>query len=100
MLDATITARAADTSRERENSWTRRLLGDRNLRLKKVGEEAAELVVACADGDMMRAREECADLLYHALVALHAVGGSLTDVRRALAQRAAPARPGGSEVGQ
>ena len=100
MLDATITARAADMSRERENSWTRRLLGDRNLRLKKVGEEAAELVVACADGDTMRAREECADLLYHALVALHAVGGSLTDVRRVLAQRAAPARPGGSEVGQ
>jgi phosphoribosyl-ATP pyrophosphohydrolase/phosphoribosyl-AMP cyclohydrolase len=88
-LDATIAARAADMSRDGdERSWTRRLLGDRNLRLKKLGEEAAELVLACADGDALRAGEEGADLLYHALVALHAVGSSLADVRRVLAQRA------------
>jgi phosphoribosyl-ATP pyrophosphohydrolase/phosphoribosyl-AMP cyclohydrolase len=91
-LDATIAARAADTSRaEGRESWTRRLLGDRNLRLKKIGEEAAELVVACADDDTVRAREEGADLVYHALVALRAVGSSLADVRSVLAQRAARA---------
>lgn len=70
-------------------SYTQRLLADRNLRLKKLGEEASELVTACADGDAARAAEETADLLYHALVALHAVGGSLADVRRVLADRAA-----------
>jgi phosphoribosyl-ATP pyrophosphohydrolase/phosphoribosyl-AMP cyclohydrolase len=68
-------------------SYTRRLLGDRNLRLKKIGEESAELVTACADGDAPRAAEECADLVYHALVAVHAAGGSLADVRRTLAAR-------------
>jgi phosphoribosyl-AMP cyclohydrolase / phosphoribosyl-ATP pyrophosphohydrolase len=87
VLDATIGARAAASSDEGRPSYTRRLLADRNLRLKKIGEEAAELVTACADDDPSRAREEAADLLYHALVALHAVGGSLADVREALAAR-------------
>ena len=71
-------------------SYTRRLLADRNLRLKKIGEEAAELVTACADGDAHRAAEEAADLFYHALVALRAAGGSLADVQRVLALRHAP----------
>jgi phosphoribosyl-AMP cyclohydrolase / phosphoribosyl-ATP pyrophosphohydrolase len=93
VLDATIADRTRDASdadapdAEGKPSYTRRLLGDRNLRLKKIGEESAELVTACADGDTPRAVEECSDLVYHALVALHAVGGSLTDVRRALAAR-------------
>jgi phosphoribosyl-ATP pyrophosphohydrolase/phosphoribosyl-AMP cyclohydrolase len=43
--------------------------------------------VACADGDRSRAVEEAADLVYHTLVALHAVGASLDDVRRVLAAR-------------
>lgn len=86
-LDRTIAARAAATDGG-DRSYTRKLLGDRNLRLKKIGEEAAELVTACADGDIERAREETADLVYHALVALHAVGGSLDDVRAVLAERA------------
>jgi phosphoribosyl-ATP pyrophosphohydrolase/phosphoribosyl-AMP cyclohydrolase len=71
-------------------SYTARLLADRNLRLKKLGEEAAELVLACADHDQARAAEEGADLVYHTLVALHAVGVTLDDVRRVLAARAAP----------
>ena len=69
-------------------SYTERLLADRNLRLKKIGEEAAELVTACADGDAERAAEEGADLLYHVLVALRAAGVRLRDVRRVLAERA------------
>jgi phosphoribosyl-ATP pyrophosphohydrolase/phosphoribosyl-AMP cyclohydrolase len=68
-------------------SYTRRLLADRNLRLKKLGEETAELVAACADGDAARATEEAADLLYHTLVAVRAAGGSLRDIQRALARR-------------
>ena len=75
-------------------SYTRRLLNDRNLRLKKIGEEAAELVTACADGDAERASEETADLIYHALVALRSAGGSLADVQRVLFERhALPAPP-------
>jgi phosphoribosyl-ATP pyrophosphohydrolase/phosphoribosyl-AMP cyclohydrolase len=68
-------------------SYTQRLLDDRNLRLKKIGEEAAELIGACADANGVRAAEEMADLVYHALVALRAAGGSLEDVRRILASR-------------
>ena len=68
-------------------SYTARLLGDRNLRLKKIGEEAAELVTACADGDAERAAEEGADVIYHTLVALRAVGVSLDDVRCVLEAR-------------
>lgn len=87
VLDATIASRAA-AGADAPPSYTRKLLGDRNLRLKKIGEEAAELVTACADGDLERAREEAADLIYHALVALRAVGGSLDDVRAVLGSRA------------
>ena len=86
-LDATITSRM----QHRDNtttSYTQRLLGDRNLRLKKLGEEAVELATACVDGDVERATEETADLLYHALVALRAVGGSLDGVRAVLSSRA------------
>ena len=70
------------------SSYTSRLLGDRNLRLKKIGEEAAELVTACADGDAARATEEATDLLYHALVALRALGVDVDDVRRVAWERA------------
>ncbi len=84
-LDQVVAARAAGEARE--GSWTRRLLEDRNLRLKKLGEEASELAVACADGDAARATEEAADLFYHALVALRALGVGLGEMREALAKR-------------
>ena len=84
-----IDGTAGDSDAGARPSYTARLLADRNLRLKKIGEEAAELVTACADGDSARATEEAADLVYHVLVALQATGTSLADVRRALAGRAA-----------
>ena len=91
-LDATVAARVqpnepAISGVAAAPSYTQRLASDRNLRLKKLGEECAELVTACADGDRERAVEEAADLLSHTLVALHAVGGTLDDVRRVLAAR-------------
>ena len=86
-LDTTISARMRSTDNP-STSYTQRLLGDRNLRLKKLGEEAVELATACVDGDIERATEETADLLYHALVALRAVGGSLHGVRAVLSSRA------------
>lgn len=99
ILAEMIAARAADARTQPAGgpgaSYTRRLLADRNLRLKKLGEEAAELVTALADGDPARAAEEAADLLYHTLVALSAAGASLADVRAVLAARARPGAPGG-----
>jgi phosphoribosyl-ATP pyrophosphohydrolase/phosphoribosyl-AMP cyclohydrolase len=95
-LDATIAERAAKAPPAGEkSSYTRRLLDDRNLRLKKVGEEGAELVTACADGDRERAVEEAADVLYHVLVAVKPLGLTLEDVKAVLARRAAKP-PGGT----
>lgn len=90
-LDLTIADRAR--SAVDGTSYTQRLLRDRNLRLKKLGEETSELVVACADGDAARAAEEAADVVYHLLVALRAAGATWGNVRAALAaRRAAPVR--------
>ena len=86
-LAATIETRAKAPADDHQ-SYTQRLLTDRNLRLKKLGEECAELVTALADGDAERAREEGADLVYHTLVALRAAGVTLADVQRVLAARA------------
>lgn len=87
-LDAVIAARAAEVARAGEgSSYTARLLRDRNLRLKKLGEESAELAVAAADGDPNRIRSEAADLLYHLLVAARASGVTLHDLRVELAGR-------------
>lgn len=70
-----------------DGSYTTRLLFDRNLRLKKVGEEAAELVLACADGESDRIVDEAADLVYHLLVACRAAGITPEDVLSALERR-------------
>jgi phosphoribosyl-AMP cyclohydrolase / phosphoribosyl-ATP pyrophosphohydrolase len=88
-LDRTILGRN-ESLREAPagNSYTQKLLTDRNLRLKKLGEEAAELVTALADEDRERIAEESADLFYHMLVAIHAAGLQLSDVRHVLAKRA------------
>lgn len=87
-LDRTVAARASEAELPGEKpSYTRRLLGDRNLRLKKLGEEAVELSVACVEEDRARAVEEGVDLIYHALVALRAVGVSLDDLREEAAKR-------------
>jgi phosphoribosyl-AMP cyclohydrolase / phosphoribosyl-ATP pyrophosphohydrolase len=85
-LDRTIHQRSK--AGEPLTSYTRRLLEDRNIRLKKLGEEGAEFVTACADGDRDRAVSEAADLWYHMMVALRALGAGLHDVERVLASRA------------
>ena len=87
-LGAVVQERAATLEFEEKPSYTQRLLKDRNIRLKKIGEEAAELVAACADADRDRAVEEAADLIYHIFVALQPVGASVADVRAALFARA------------
>ena len=72
------------------SSYTVRLLDDRNLRLKKLGEEASELVLACADGDVERVRQEAADVVYHTLVAALAAGVPTEEILEALEARRAP----------
>jgi phosphoribosyl-ATP pyrophosphohydrolase/phosphoribosyl-AMP cyclohydrolase len=76
-LGDVISQRMVDLS---QNSYTVRLLNDANLRLKKLGEEAVELAVACNDGDKDRAIDEAADLVYHMMVACRAVGASIEEI--------------------
>ena len=83
-LDATLAERARTRP---EGSHTVRLLEDENLRLKKLGEETAELVAALARGDAERGAEEAADLLYHVLAALRGGGIDLADVAAVLRAR-------------
>jgi phosphoribosyl-AMP cyclohydrolase / phosphoribosyl-ATP pyrophosphohydrolase len=88
-LDQTIVERAQSLGNTANStSYTHKLLGDRNLRLKKIGEETAELITALADADHERMSEEAADLFYHVLVALRANETGLDDVRGVLAKRA------------
>lgn len=83
-LDAILAARQAERP---EGSYTVKLLDDENLRLKKLGEETAELVTALAKGDAQRVPEEAADLLYHLLAALRGAGVPLSRVTQALEAR-------------
>jgi phosphoribosyl-AMP cyclohydrolase / phosphoribosyl-ATP pyrophosphohydrolase len=98
-LDAVIEKRRADfiasgnKSTESTGSYTQRLLADRNLRMKKIGEESAELVLASADGDKERVVSEAADLVYHVLVALRSTCAILDDLRLQLATRSSAFRP-------
>jgi phosphoribosyl-ATP pyrophosphohydrolase/phosphoribosyl-AMP cyclohydrolase len=83
-LDAVL----AERKRERpEGSYTVRLLDDENLRLKKLGEETTELVVALARGDRDQAVQEAADLVYHVMAALRGADVTLAEVMGALETR-------------
>jgi phosphoribosyl-AMP cyclohydrolase / phosphoribosyl-ATP pyrophosphohydrolase len=101
-LDAVIAERAGGAG---TGSYTQRLLADSNLRLKKLGEEAVELALACERMDTERVAEEAADLLYHALVACRAAGVPAAAVlaalerRRAVSGAGAPAGGGTAPAG-
>jgi len=69
-------------------SYTCKLLaGGDNKILKKIGEEAAEVVMACKDDDKDAIAGEVADLLYHSLVAMAYHQVELRDVYRKLQER-------------
>ncbi|TMB37066.1 MAG: bifunctional phosphoribosyl-AMP cyclohydrolase/phosphoribosyl-ATP diphosphatase HisIE [Deltaproteobacteria bacterium] len=70
-----------------EGSYSAKLFADEALRHKKVGEEAAELVVASLRGKPDEIAHEAADLFYHALVLLQAHGITLPDVTAVLRSR-------------
>ncbi|MEM9214643.1 MAG: bifunctional phosphoribosyl-AMP cyclohydrolase/phosphoribosyl-ATP diphosphatase HisIE [Cyanobacteria bacterium P01_F01_bin.150] len=69
-------------------SYTCKLLhGGDNKILKKIGEEAAEVVMACKDDNKDEIAGEAADLLYHTLVALAYHHVDIRDVYRKLQDR-------------
>ena len=55
--------------------------------LKKIGEEATEVVMACKDGDPRRIIAEVADLWFHTLIALAGHGLTPGDVLAELERR-------------
>ena len=68
-------------------SYTVTLFTDVDEALKKVGEEAIEVVLAGKGQSDERLISEAADLIYHLMVALAARGLTLDDVRAELARR-------------
>ena len=70
-----------------EGSYTAKLYADDNLRHKKIGEEATELVIASIKGDKRDIANEAADLLYHTLVVLQSHGLGLAEVAEVLRSR-------------
>ncbi|MFO0037409.1 MAG: bifunctional phosphoribosyl-AMP cyclohydrolase/phosphoribosyl-ATP diphosphatase HisIE [Synechococcaceae cyanobacterium] len=91
-LSRTIEARR---DRPEPGSYTNRLLeGGDNRILKKIGEEAAEFVMACKDDDAAAIAGEAADLVYHLQVALAHHGVPWRRGQEVLAdRRGAPRRP-------
>lgn len=70
------------------DSYTSKLLqGGDNKILKKVGEESAEVVMACKDDDQDDIAGEVADLFYHTLVAMAHHNVDIKDVYRKLQSR-------------
>lgn len=94
--DDTVLSRLADTLATRlpasggdpTTSYTAKLLArGPDAFLKKIGEEATELVMAAKDGVPERIVAETADLWFHCLVALTHYGLRPEDVLRELARR-------------
>ena len=87
-LDELIRKRKEDRP---EGSYTTELFDqgiDRILR--KVGEEAGEVIIAGKNQDKEEITNETADLMYHLIVHLHAQGLSLKDVTKVLQDRHTP----------
>ncbi|MHB1435540.1 MAG: bifunctional phosphoribosyl-AMP cyclohydrolase/phosphoribosyl-ATP diphosphatase HisIE [Thermoplasmata archaeon] len=77
-----------DRDRRRpEGSYVVRLLEDSIVRSQKVGEEAAEVVVAGLAEDRSRVVTEAADLVFHLTVLLHARGIGWSEVGEELDRR-------------
>jgi phosphoribosyl-AMP cyclohydrolase / phosphoribosyl-ATP pyrophosphohydrolase len=99
-VDGTVTAPPADTISQvfgvivdrrdhpSPDSYTSQLLaGGDNKILKKIGEESAEVVMACKDDDKDGIAGEVADLFYHTLVAMAHHQVDIKDVYRKLQSR-------------
>ena len=91
-LQAVIESRRPSTGGDPEKSYVARLLhkGPDGF-LKKIGEEATEVVMAAKDcdagGDRQKVVNEVADLWFHCMVALTHYGLGPSDVVRELVRR-------------
>lgn len=84
-LDAILEARKAAPA---DSSYVAGLYArGRDAILKKVGEEATEVVMAGKDAQVERVVAEVADLCFHAMVLLHDVGTDSTAVLAELERR-------------
>lgn len=70
------------------NSYTVKLLAEGEDKIvKKVGEEAVEVILAAKSQGDQRLIEEVSDLIYHVLVLLASRGLTLQDVETELSRR-------------
>ena len=87
-LADTLATRRPDRGGDPQASYTAKLLArGPNAFLKKIGEEATELVMAAKDGDREQIVYETADLWFHCLVALTHYDLRPEDVLAELARR-------------
>lgn len=71
-----------------EESYTAKLLqGHEDQLLKKIGEEATEVVMAAKDRDKVHLCYEAGDVVYHLLVVLERYGVTPEDLAQDLASR-------------
>lgn len=90
-----VLAELVQVMRERKanpnpSSHTSKLFASENLRLKKVVEEAGEVIMAAKDHDKARLAEEAADEVFHLLAVLLAEGVEPREVLDVLAKRRMP----------
>ncbi len=87
-LAAVIASRCPQAGGDPEKSYVARLLSKGpDAILKKIGEEATEVVIAAKDADRPKIVAEMADLWFHCLVALQAYDLHPQDVLAELARR-------------
>ncbi|WP_277070950.1 bifunctional phosphoribosyl-AMP cyclohydrolase/phosphoribosyl-ATP diphosphatase HisIE [Slackia exigua] len=87
-LDALYALLCERNKRRPEGSYTTYLFAEGTEKiLKKVGEEATEVIIAAMKGDEGETVYEIADLCYHVLVLMAASGIGLDEVRAELADR-------------
>ncbi len=87
-LAAVIASRRPEAGGDPEKSYVARLLSKGpDAILKKIGEEATEVVMAAKDADRPKIVAEMADLWFHCLVALQAYDLHPQDVLAELARR-------------
>jgi phosphoribosyl-ATP pyrophosphohydrolase len=93
MIDSSVLTRLAQTIESRKgadpaSSYVAQLLSKgNNAILKKIGEEAAETLLAAKDGDKLQIVWETADLWFHTLVMLSFHGLGPDDVLAELRRR-------------
>ncbi len=71
-----------------EDSYTAKLLlGPQDKLLKKIGEEASEVIIAARDHDPRQLSYEIGDIMYHLMVVMVREGLTLDDLAAELAER-------------